>query len=134
MSYATVDDVQISLGRSLTTDESTQADGLLERIETRINRRVDLASAIASDAALVDVLVEIEADAVARVLLNPSGYLQEQAGDYMYTRDRSIASGRLDLTADEWARLGVKRGAFTIAPYLGRTPDVSQWQTEDDFA
>jgi hypothetical protein len=133
MSYASVDDVQVSLGRSLTTDETAQAEGLLDRIETRINRKLDLAAALAADAGLVDILVEVEADAVARVLLNPSGYLQEQDGDYMYTRDRSVASGRLDLTSDEWARLGVKRGAFTIAPYLGRTPDVAPWQGEDDF-
>lgn len=124
MSYAQVEDVSISLGRSLTDDELEQASALLDRIDTRIKRRLtDLAERIATDPSLLDVVVEVESDAVARVLRNPSGYLQEQDGDYLYIRDRAVASGVLGLTADEWARVGVKQGAFTIAPYLGRTPD-----------
>ena len=124
-SYASLDDVRISLGRPLSDDEADQADGLLDRIESRIRQRItDLDDRIDDDVTFVDILVEIEADAVARVIKNPSGLLSEQDGDYMYTRDRSMASGSLRLTDEEWSRLGVTKGAFTIAPYLGREPGV----------
>lgn len=124
MAYAALDDVQVSLGRPLTEDEQTQANGLLDRIETRIRRRIsDLSDQLDDDDDLLAVVMEVESDAVARVLRNPSGYIQEQDGDYMYTRDRTMATGALDLTDDEWARLGISKGAFTIATSLGRTFD-----------
>ena len=126
MSYASTDDVQVSLGRPLTDDEVTQADALLERVERRIYAQIsDLDDRLAAEVNLTDLLVEIEADAVARKIDNPRGVLQEQDGDYMYTLDRSVhKSGGLALTDDEWSRLGISKGAFTIAPYLGRTPGV----------
>lgn len=121
MSYASTSDVQVSLGRPLTDEEVTQADGLLDRIEARIRARItDLDTRIVDEDNLVQLLIEIEADAVSRKLRNPTGLLQEQDGDYAYTRDRNVASGELNLTDEEWARLGVTKGAFTIAPSLGR--------------
>lgn len=120
MTYATTDDVVVSLGRSLTADEATQADGLLGRIERRIIRRIrDLAAQVAGDATLEGVVVEIEADSVARVIRNPEGLRQEQAGDYMYTRATDVPLGVLTITDEEWSRLGVSASAFTIAPSLG---------------
>jgi hypothetical protein len=117
MSYAGLADVQVSLGRPLTDDEQDQADGLLDRVESRIYARIsDLDTRLADEDNLVALLVEVESDAVARVLRNPSGLLQEQDGDYAYTRDRRVSSGSLSLTEDEWARLGVGGGAFTIDP------------------
>jgi hypothetical protein len=122
MSYASVDDVVISLGRALTEDEEAQANGLLDRVENRICARItDVDDRISSETYL-SALVEAEADAVARVLRNPAGLLQEQDGDYAYTRFRSardVPAGMLALSSDEWARLGVSAGAFTIKPSLG---------------
>lgn len=119
--YAGTEDVEDSLGRVLTASESSRATRLLARIERRITSRIsDLTDRISSEDDLQDLVVEAEADAVARVLRNPEGYLQEQDGDYMYIRDRSIASGALGLTTEEWARLGVAGGAFTIMPGRGR--------------
>jgi hypothetical protein len=132
MSYAGLADVQVSLGRPLTDDEQDQADGLLDRVESRIYARIsDLDTRLADEDNLVALLVEVESDAVARVLRNPSGLLQEQDGDYAYTRDRKVASGALELTDDEWARLGVSKGAFTIAPSLGREFDVEPSSLEE---
>ena len=126
MSYAGVSDVQVSLGRPLTEDEESQADALLDRVERRIYARIsDLDDRLAAEVNLTDLLVEIEADAVARKIDNPRGVLQEQDGDYMYTLDRSVLkSGGLALTDDEWGRLGVSKGAFTIGTSLGREFDV----------
>ena len=125
MYYASTDDVKVSLGRPLSDDELDQADGLLDRVEARIAARIPtLEARLAAEDNLVGILVEVEADVVARKLNNPSGLLQEQDGDYMYTRDRATASGGLALTDAEWARLGIAKGAFTIGTSLGRTFDV----------
>jgi hypothetical protein len=133
MSYASLDDVVISLGRQLTEDEETQANGLLDRIENRIRARItDLDNRIDVETYL-SALVEAESDAVARVLRNPGGLLQEQDGDYAYTRFRSagdIPGGKLALSSDEWSRLGVSSGAFTITPSLGTTEGT--WPAVDD--
>lgn len=132
MAFAGVSDVQISLGRPLTEDEQTQAVGLLDRVETRIRARIPtLDDRLADENDLAALLVEVEADAVARVIRNPSGYIQEQDGDYMYTRDRSLATGALNLTNAEWARLGISKGAFTIGLSLGRTLDEEPSSLEE---
>lgn len=115
--YADNVDVETSLGRSLSTEQAIRAPGLLQRVETRIVRRIpDLAEQVSADPTLGDVVAEIEADVVARFLRNPEGYLQEQDGDYLYIRDRAMPSSRMELTEDEWSRLGVAAGAFTIQP------------------
>lgn len=120
MAIAVISDVEVSLGRDLTSEQETQALGLLDRVEARIRLRIPtLDTRLADEDGLLDILTEVEADAVARVLRNPSGLLQEQDGDYAYTRDRRVASGALQITADEWDRLGVNRGAFTIDPTDG---------------
>ena len=126
MSYASTGDVKVSLGRPLSDDELDQADGLLDRVEARIAARIPtLEDRLAAEDNLVGLLVEVEADVVADKIKNPSGYLQEQDGDYMYTIDRTERRrGGLALSDDEWARLGVTTRAFTIAPSLGRTFDV----------
>ena len=130
MSYASTNDVKVSLGRPLSDDEDTQADALLDRVELRISSRIPtLEARLIAEDSLLDLLVEVEADVVARKIDNPSGYLQEQDGDYMYTRDRALLkSGGLALTDDEWSRLGVTKGAFTIGAIYGarvrRGPDV----------
>jgi hypothetical protein len=132
MAYASTTDVQVSLGRPLAEDEQTQATGLLDRVETRIRARIPtLHDRLADESDLVALLVEVEADAVARVIRNPNAYLQEQDGDYMYTRDRSMATGSLHLTDDEWARLGVSKAAFTIGLSLGRTFDEEPSSLEE---
>lgn len=132
MAYANVTDVQVSLGRLLTEDEQTQAEGLLDRVETRIRVRIPtLAERLEDEPDLLDLLIEVEADAVARVLRNPSGLLTEQDGDYAYTRDRSLASGRLSLTDEEWSRLGISKSAFTIGLSLGRTFDEEPSSLEE---
>lgn len=120
--YATTNDVQVSLGRALTTDEATRATGLLTRVENRIIRRLpDLTARVAAETTYRSVVVEVESDAVARVLRNPEGYTQEQDGDYLYIRDRTLPSG-LSLTDEEWARLGVTSGAFSVTPW--QAPDT----------
>ena len=145
MTYATTSDVATSLVRALTTDEATCATGLLARAETLILRRIpDLATRITTDDSLEDVVVAVEADAVARVLRNPGGVWQERVDDYSYTRDRAISTGELYISDDEWDRLLVTPGtsvasdAFTIRPFSepGYAEDIDDertWVTPTDL-
>ena len=133
MSYASLADVQVSLGRPLTEDEEDTADVLLDRVEARIYARIsDLDDRLADEEHLVALLVEVEADVVARKIDNPRGFLQEQDGDYMYTLDRAERKrGGLAISNDEWARFGIAKGAFTIGLSLGREFDVEPSLSDD---
>lgn len=143
--YATASDVAVSMGRTLTTEETTAATGLLARAELIITRRItDLAARIVTDAALEDVVVLVESDAVARVLKNPNGVYQEHVDDYSYTRDRAVSSGSLYISDDEWDMLLTTPGtsiaseAFTIRPqgeagFAADIADERTWITPTDF-
>lgn len=142
MPYTTTTDVVVSLGRSLTSEESTQATALILRAELLINRRItDLADRIADDAALDDVVVMVVSDAVARVLRNPDGVYQERIDDYSFTRDRETSTGALHITDSEWDLLlagpgvGVESEAFTIRPYgePGYAETDQWWETPTEL-
>lgn len=45
---------------------------------------------------------------VLRVLRNPDGFKNEQAGDYGYSRDAAVASGLLSVTDADKALLGIR--------------------------
>ena len=130
MAYASPADVADRLGRPLTEAEQTQAPVLLEDAEILIRARIpDLDDRIADGLLSEAVVVMVEANAVMRVLRNPEGYRQEQDGDYMYSVDPQVASGRLFIADDEWRLLGVSR-AFTIVPYLAppSCPELDPWR------
>ena len=65
-------------------------------------------------------LIDIEAEAVLRLIRNPEGYASESDGSYSYQFNRETASGRLEILASEWETLGIKPSRmFSIAPNLG---------------
>ena len=67
-----------------------------------------------------DDVVQVEADAVLRLVRNPDGYASETDGTYGYTFSRAVASGELEITPEEWARLGVHKGRFSVlVPRIG---------------
>ena len=75
MTYATAEDVAARLGRELSTEETALVAVRLADVERMILRRVpDLAEKItAEDVDEADV-VQVEADAVVRLVRNPEGY------------------------------------------------------------
>lgn len=142
MTYTTTNDVVVSLGRSLTSDEDIQADSLIQRAELLIGRRIsDLAVRIAADPGLEDVVVLVVSDAVARVLRNPDGIYQERVDDYSFTRDRETSTGTLHITDSEWSLLlagpgvGSDSEAFTIRPFgePGYTQPDLWWETPTEL-
>lgn len=119
MAYATWQDVQDRVGRTLTDLERRQVDAWLDDIESSIlapARVPDLHQLVADGTLLRQTVVKIEAAAVIRVLRNPEGKLIERIDDYSWTRDSATSTGQLYLTDDEWAELtpSTATDAFSI--------------------
>lgn len=92
----------------------------LEQVERMIKRRIpDLDDKVdASEVFQADV-IDIESDAVLRLVRNPEGYQSETDGDYTYMLRSDLTSGELKITDTEWAILGiVKTGVFQLVPNI----------------
>lgn len=140
--------------RPLTSRQVTVARTKLADAERRIVRRMakagrDFYAEVAADEAKdeddptkgfkADV-IEVEAEAVARVLKNPDGLKSEGLENYQKSRDKSLADGQLRITAEDWQQLGLRvstRGkAFSVdtTPDAALTPGVSGWYGPDGWA
>ncbi|MGJ6125979.1 Gp19/Gp15/Gp42 family protein [Mycolicibacterium sp. Y3] len=121
MTYATPADVQARLGRELTPEETALVDVRLADVERRIRRRIpDLDARVAANDLDADDVIQVEADSVLRLARNPEGYYSESDGNYAYTFDRSAASGRLEVTTEDWETLGVRASRMSVlAPSFG---------------
>ncbi|MFC6009582.1 Gp19/Gp15/Gp42 family protein [Nocardia lasii] len=121
MTYAEPTDVQTLLGRELTPAETELVTVRLADAERMIVRRIpDLADRITSGAILEDDVIQVEADAVTRVVRNPEGIMSETDGNYTYMRSAASSTGRLEITRDEWQTLGVRFGMSVVVPNLPR--------------
>jgi uncharacterized protein YcaQ len=121
MAYATFADVQTVSGRVLTTEETALVERRLAQVERMLVRRIpDLAEQIADGGLDEADVVDIEAETVLRLVRNPEGYASESDGQYSYQFNREAASGKLEILAEEWERLGIKPSRmFSIVPNLG---------------
>lgn len=119
--YATPTDVSARLGRELTTDEITLVSVRLEDVERKIRRRIpDLDDRVTNGDIAEDDLVQVEAEALLRLIRNPDGYLSETDGSYSYMFSQSLASGQLTITPEEWQTLGVIRSRMSVlVPSVG---------------
>ncbi|GAB3475296.1 Gp19/Gp15/Gp42 family protein [Amycolatopsis cihanbeyliensis] len=119
MPLATVTDVQSRLGRTLSPEEQDQAAVLLGDAEVRLKARIpDLLDQVASGSLDEAVVVQVEANMVARVLRNPDGYVAETDGNYSYQKAQDATAGRLMVLDDEWSLLGLRRGMVVLTPRL----------------
>ena len=114
MSYATVDDVAVRWSRDLSCEEKRLVQVRLDDVERLIRRRIpNLDDRLTAGLVDVEDVVQVEADAVLRLARNPEGYVSETDGNYTYTLSKDLATGRLTITSDEWATLGVYRNRMT---------------------
>lgn len=116
MSVATQHDVEVSLMRDLTPAEAKFVPELLSRAHTRIKRAApDLFNTAGTPVSNPDLVREVEADAVARVLRADGAiYVSESEGEYSYRLNTAVASAALQVTHEEINRL---RGALvSLAP------------------
>jgi hypothetical protein len=118
MAYAEASDVAVRWGKSdLDADTTALIEARLADVERMLNRRVDLAAGIILGTFLEADVVQIEADAVLRLVRNPEGYLSETDGNYTYMLRQDLSSGRLEITEEEWDILGFTFGGmFIITP------------------
>lgn len=121
MALAVAADVQAVYGKELSTEEVALVNRRLEQVERMILRKIpDLLEQITDgDLDEADV-VDIEAEAVLRVVRNPDGMRAENDGIYGYQLSNEAADNRLRITPEEWSLLGIKPSRmFQIVPSLG---------------
>lgn len=118
--YATVEDVREASDRPIPDARVPYVQGrldaahrLLHSKAPGLDARVD--SGVLDPLLVKDVIVEM----VLRVLRNPSGFRSETDGDYSYSRDIQVASGRLMVTDDELAMLGYGPSSTYSTPGAG---------------
>ncbi len=113
--YATYSDVQARLGRELSPEEQTLVSVRLADVERRIKRRInDLDEQVTAGTIDRDDVIQVEADTVLRLARNPEGLYSETDGNYTYQFDRELASGRLEITDEDWSALGVRKSRMTV--------------------
>jgi hypothetical protein len=124
MAYATVNDVEVRYGRTLTAAETAQVTAWIEDLEAEILERIPLLEAlILAGRPTMATLKRVVCAAVIRKLQNPEGLRTTTVAidDYSTTKtvDSANSTGWLGLTDDEWSLLlpGSSGDAFTIRPY-----------------
>lgn len=109
MAYATAEDVTTLWAKQPEPEVLTLIERRLAQAERAIMRRIpDLADRIADGRIDLADVVDIEADAVLRLVRNPEGYFSETDGNYTYMlrSDLQAGSGKLTITDEEWETLG----------------------------
>ncbi|AOT25471.1 head-tail adaptor Ad1 [Mycobacterium phage BabyRay] len=122
MAIATAQDVENRWVRELSEEETTLVNTRLADAERMIRRRIkDLDDKITAGDIDPEDVKQVEADMVLRLLRNPEGFTQETDGNYTYMLHQQLASGRLEVTDDEWETLGIRRrGMFVLYPHIVR--------------
>lgn len=110
MAYATAQDVVTLWAKEPEPEVMRLIERRLEQVERIIRRRIlNLDGEVeASDTFEAD-LIDIEADAVLRLVRNPEGYMSETDGSYTYQLQSDLSSGKLVILDEEWQILGVNR-------------------------
>lgn len=119
MAYATAADVVTLWAKEPETEVMVLIERRLEQVERMIKRRIpDLDLQVGLSATFLADLVDVEADAVLRLVRNPEGYISETDGAYTYQLQADLNTGKLQVLDDEWTTLGVFRLSrmSTIAP------------------
>jgi hypothetical protein len=124
MAYATVNDIEVRFGRTLSATEVAQVTAWIEDLEAEILEGVPLLEAlILAGRPTTGTLKRVISGAVIRKLQNPEGLRTTTVAidDYSTTKtvDSANSTGWLGLTDDEWSLLlpGSSGDAFTIRPY-----------------
>ena len=110
MAYATANDVVDLWAKEPEPEVMTLIERRLAQVERMIKRRIpDLDDKVTASETFLADLVDIEADAVLRLVRNPEGYISETDGVYIYQLKSDLSTGKLTILVDEWQILGVNR-------------------------
>ena len=140
MAYATVSDVEVRYGRTLTPSEAAQVTAWIDDLESEIGERIpNLAALVLSGSPSAGTLRSVIYGAIERKLNNPKNLKSSTVAidDYSRTEQPWIATpaGTVSLTDEEWARIlpGSSGDSFTISPY-GLSDRVGSWYTTDGWS
>jgi hypothetical protein len=115
MALATASDVTVRWAKTPDTDTLNLIEVRLDDVERILKRRVPLLLDLAAtDPDYLADVVQIEADAVLRLVRNPEGYISETDGNYTYMLRQDLSSGTLDVLPGDWEILGVVQSSFAI--------------------
>lgn len=125
MTYATVSDVEVRYGRTLTTPELGQVAAWIDDLESEILERIPaLEVMIRAGRPTIPTIIRVVSNAIIRKLDNPKGLKSRTVAidDYSTTEQPWIEGtpgGGPELTDDEWSKLlpGSSGDSFTIRPY-----------------
>lgn len=121
MAYASAQDVVILWAKEPEPEVMALIERRLDQVERMIKRRIpDLDQKVDESDVFKADLIDIEADAVLRLVRNPEGYVSETDGAYTYQLASDLAGGKLTITDDEWEILGVRarRRMSVLVPEL----------------
>lgn len=121
LTIASVEDVKSALRRDFRGDEESHVSSLLAKAENLIRVRYRRLDELTLDEVVFDLVRNIEAEAVARVLRADDGgiYRSETEDGYSYQLNYMVASGLLDILEKDWKNLAqaTNTGRFrTVAP------------------
>ena len=121
LTIASVEDVKSALRRDFRGDEESHVSSLLAKAENLIRIRYRRLDELTLDEVVFDLVRNIEAEAVARVLRADDGgiYRSETEDGYSYQLNYMVASGLLDILEKDWKNLAQATGSGryrTVAP------------------
>ena len=121
LTIASVEDVKSALRRDFRGNEESHVSSLLEKAENLIRVRYRRLDELTLDEVVFDLVRNIEAEAVARVLRADDGgiYRSETEDGYSYQLNFMVASGLLDILEKDWQNLARATGTGrfrTVAP------------------
>nr|DAX56790.1 MAG TPA: hypothetical protein [Caudoviricetes sp.] len=157
LTIASAEDVKSALRRDFRGDEESHVSSLLAKAENLIRVRYKRLDELVLDGVVFDLVRNIEAEAVARVLRADDGgiYRSETEDGYSYQLNYMVASGLLDILEKDWKNLAQATGSGryrTVAPatdgyaaarYRGWGPNISLppdrqfqygWPAQDSFS
>ena len=157
LTIASVEDVKSALRRDFRGDEESHVSSLLAKAENLIRVRYKSLDELVLDGVVFDLVRNIEAEAVARVLRADDGgiYRSETEDGYSYQLNYMVASGLLDILEKDWQNLAQATGSGryrTVAPatdgyaaarYRSWGPNISLppdrqfqygWPAQDSFS
>lgn len=104
MSLSTVEAVETRMMRPLSSVEQAAATSLIEELSGLVRLRVpDAPTRAVTDLAWAAVVAGRIASAVARVIRNPDGLVEETVGGETSRWAAASAGGSLYLSAEDWA-------------------------------
>ena len=113
MAYATVSDVAVRWARTPSVEEEALINVKLADVERLIRMRIpDLDALVTAGTIDVDAVIQVESEAVLRVIRNPDGFVSETDGNYTYQYSQTTGIGKLLILPEEWELLGYSRGGY----------------------